>query len=247
VLEGVKNGILTSACVCANGEFYKHAMEEILPQIKDVDLGVHLNIIEGKSLLEPGRNFKHGFASLLIKSCFSETLGEIEAEFRAQIERVLEDAAASGTRVNFINSHIHTHAIPEIFNVTARLAKEYAIPAIRLQAEKFYSAGRPPKPINLVKVALLNYFSLSNRVTARKYNLKCNDYILGVGYTGEMNGDTILSGLKALSRFKNITVEALLHPENDPRSPRYDEYLTIINPNLKEKVENLGFRFCGFE
>lgn len=261
VLEGVKNGALTSACVCANGEFFSHAMEEILPQIKELDLGVHLNIIEGKSLApqkfltDAGGKFRHGFFSLLINSYRRAFLKEVEAEFRAQIEKVLESAAVSGAKVNFLNSHVHTHAIPRIFELTAALAAEYKIPSIRLQAEKFYAAKSSirgqalpgsPKPVNLVKVALLNYFSIINRASVRKYNLKCNDYILGVGYTGEMNEDAILSGLHALSYFKNITVEALLHPENDPKSERYGEYLTTINPDLRKKIENLGFEFASF-
>ncbi len=248
VLEGFKNGALTSACICANGEFYKHATE-LLKQIEELDLGVHLNIIEGKSLVkhkfltDNNGNFCHGFLSLLLNSYRNIFLKEIETEFRAQIEHVL----ASGVKINFLNSHVHTHGIPKIFELTARLAAEYKIPSIRLQAEKFYFAStHPPKPINLVKIAILNYFSLMNRSIVKKYNLNSNDYILGIGYTGDMSKGAILDGLRALSHFKNITVEALLHPENDPKSSRYDEYLTIMTPKLKEEVENLGFKFASF-
>ena len=253
VLEGVRDGILTSTCVCANGEFYTHAMKEILPKINEVDLGVHLNIIEGKGLLEhrfltdKTGNFKHGFISLLINSYRKEFLKEIEAEFRAQIEQVLKDAKAANVGANFVNSHVHTHGIPKIFELTARLASEYKIPSVRLQAEKFYRANRPPKLVNIVKVVLLNYFSIINRAMVKKYNLKCNDYILGISYTGEMNKDTILKGLFSLSHFENITVEALLHPTNTEQSASYGEYLTIVDPNLKQKVNNLGFEFARFD
>lgn len=253
VLKGISEGFLTSACICANGEFYEHAFNEILPKIPQIDLGVHLNIIDGRSLLghtlltNENSEFNHGFISLLLNSYRKKFLKEIELEFRAQIEKVLKDSERTGLKVNFLNSHVHTHSIPKIFELTCKLAKEYGISAVRNQAEKIYFSSQPIKPLNLVKIMLLNYFSIINRPQIKKYGLKTNDYIIGVGYTGEMDENTITDGIKALKHFNNIVAEILIHPEIDSLDIKKNkEFLTTMNKDLKEKIENSGFKFGSF-
>ena len=50
VLEGYVNGFLTSASLCANGDAYDNAVHDIMPDCSNLGIGVHLNIMEGKSL-----------------------------------------------------------------------------------------------------------------------------------------------------------------------------------------------------
>ena len=50
VLDGYHNGFLTSASLCANGKAFNAAVNEIIPECPNLGLGVHLNIIEGRSL-----------------------------------------------------------------------------------------------------------------------------------------------------------------------------------------------------
>ena len=60
VLEGYINGFLKSASLCANGEAFMAAINDIIPECPELSIGVHLNIIEGKALtnypLLPYRN-----------------------------------------------------------------------------------------------------------------------------------------------------------------------------------------------
>ena len=65
-------------------------------------------------------NFNVGYGYLILNQNKKELLGQIEAEFRAQIEKVI-----SQTKVDHLDSHVHTHAIPEIFKLTCKLAKDY--------------------------------------------------------------------------------------------------------------------------
>ena len=53
VLEGYNFGILKSASLCANGEAFDEAVNDIIPKCENLSVGVHLNIIEGKSLTRP--------------------------------------------------------------------------------------------------------------------------------------------------------------------------------------------------
>lgn len=250
VLEGVKNGILTSASLCANGENFEEAINDIIPQCPDLSTGIHLNIIEGQSLTEcpmltdENGNFNNGYIALILKSFNKDFMIQVEQEFRAQIEKIM-----NRTKVDHIDSHVHTHAIPNIFKLTAKLAKEYGISYIRTQYEKPYLIPSVKKhmtiayPINLIKIILLNTFTMINKSVAKEYNLRTNNYLIGVGYTGMMDDSTIEYGLRALK--KDCLAEALIHPckygnITIPDSHHF-EYLITQNRELGEKIKDMGF------
>lgn len=253
VLEGANNGILTSASICANGESFEDAINNILPQCNGLSLGVHLNIIEGKSLTncplltDESGNFNNGYISLILKSLNKDFMVQVEKEFRAQIEKILSRA-----KVDHIDSHVHTHAIPAIFELTAQLAQEYEIPYIRTQFEKPYLVPSLKKHINLkyppniLKIILLNSFTMLNKFVLKKYNLKTNDYLIGVGYTGMMDDMTIEHGLKTLNN--ECVAEALIHPckyDKTLEDSHHFEYLSTINETLREKIKEMGFELIN--
>ena len=131
VLVGYHNGFLSSASLCANGKAFNAGVNEIIPECPNLGLGVHLNIIEGRSLTKAPLltnkrgKFNNGYLQLLLKSNDPKFLNEVEFEFRTQIETIL-----NYTKVDHIDSHVHTHAIPNIFKITARLAKEYKVDGV---------------------------------------------------------------------------------------------------------------------
>ncbi len=263
ILEGHSNGVITSTCILANGEFYKQGIEEVLPEIPAIGRGVHLNIIEGKSLTKPSMFtdsdgiFNKGYLYFLYNSSDKKLLAQIEDEFRAQIEKILSD-----TEVDHINSHVHTHGIPNIFNLVVRLALEYNIKNIRLQYERPYFVINkllsPKYPINLVKVGLLNSFSVINKNVISNLNSKSetkrinvNDYLIGVNYTGYMNESTILGGLKKLKHIKpDKLTEIIIHPSSlgyGKYRTNYREFLASLNPDIKDKIINMGFNLTSYK
>ena len=255
VKKGFCDGILTSTCIMANGEAFEHAVE-ILPDFKEISMGVHLNIIEGKSFLPPEKVlsfcnaeglYNKSFAALLSKSSDKRFLQEVEADFRLQIEKILNHI-----QVSHINSHVHTHSIPKIFEITCKLAREYGIKYIRTQTEIPYIIPSVKKhlrfeyPINLVKAVLLGAFSTINYQTLIENEVLTNDYFIGVAYTGNMDEDSFLHGLKAIK--KDAVVEAILHPTIDEnKKDNYREFLSIINPELKEKILQEGFELTNYD
>jgi len=249
VSDGFNNGILTAASICANGEAFDEAINNIIPDCPDLSVGIHLNIIEGKSLTkcplltDENGNFNNGYIELIIKSFSKDFMSQVEREFRAQIEKVL-----NLTKADHIDSHVHTHAIPNIFRLTAKLASEYKIPYIRTQFEKPYFVPDWKKhfnmkyPPNILKIILLNFFTLINRSVVKNYDLKTNDYLIGVGYTGMMDDMTIEYGLKAIN--ENCLVEALIHPckyDMQRLDSHHFEYLLTINKELENKIKKMGF------
>lgn len=259
VLEGYSSGILKSASLVANGDAFEEACDNIIPACPELGVGVHLNVIEGKSLCsdldkltDSEGNFNNSFGQLLLKSLNKKDntfIEQLEKEFRAQIEKVL-----SRTGVSHIDSHVHVHSIPAIFELVCRLAKEYGIRQIRTQYEKPYIIPDVFKhltikyPVNLIKVALLNFFTLINENTVQKYGLNTNEYLLGVTYTSMMNSLAISYGLMAI-RYDRVIAEALIHPcryEDGTIDNHFTEFQITKNMKLKEKIEKLGYDITNY-
>ena len=248
---GYKSELITSCSMLTNMNGFDQAKNEILPQINDIDLGFHFNIVEGKSitksplLCDNKGYFNNNYLQLIKKSKYSKFLIDIENEFRAQIERILPFH-----NISHIDSHMHVHAIPEIFNITVKLAKEYKIKYIRSQKEIPYfviSKSLCIKfPINIIKNILLNYYTSINIKTLINTDSYTNDYLIGILYTGMMNRDTILNGLRSINTENSLT-EIIFHPTtNKFKKNNYREFLITQNPNLKKEIENLGFVFTKY-
>ena len=252
VLDGYHRGFLTSASLCANGKAFNAAVNEIIPECPNLGIGVHLNIIEGRSLTKAPMltnkkgKFNKGYGQLMLMSNDPKFLEQVEFEFRTQIETVM-----NYTKVDHIDSHVHTHAIPNIFKIVARLAKEYNI---RTQHEEMYFVPSLKKhcnfkyPPNILKILLLNYFTSKNLQVAKEYGLLTNDFLIGVGYTGLMDNLTIEYGLKALEG--DCVAEALIHPchyATSNKNQHYTEFLITQNKELKDKISRLGFELTNYK
>ncbi|MGN0005492.1 MAG: carbohydrate deacetylase [Candidatus Gastranaerophilaceae bacterium] len=249
IVEGYNNGILSSTCIMANMPAFEQAVKS-LEKMPNIGLGIHLNIIEKKTLLQTSSRengsklydkdgkFYNGFLQMIIKSFDDDFMVEVEHEFRTQIEAVLKYA-----KPDHIDSHVHTHAIPKIFELVCKLAKEYDIPRVRTQFEYPYLAKNhrdwfnPKYYINLIKIFILNVFTVINRGTLYKYGLKSNDRVIGVGYTGMMDKDTILSGIEA-SKDCDCVLEVICHPDlNEDRVSNRNEYFAVTDKELQDKIK----------
>ena len=255
VIDGYNCGVLKSASLCANGEMFDAVINEIMPECPQLCVGVHLNIIEGKALtpadeipllVDKNGNFNNSWGQILIKSFNKDFLEQVEKEFRAQIEKI-----TSNFQPAHIDSHVHTHGIPNLFKLTCKLAQEFNIPYVRTQFEKPYITPILNKhlnliyPINQIKVLLLNSFTIKNLKTLKNYpNLKTNKYLVGVSYTGIMDNNTIENGLKKLKNQNDFVVESLIHPYYEEKE---NEYLITQNKDMKYKIETFGFEFTTYK
>ena len=256
VLFGCNDGFLKSTSICANGPAFESAINEILPECQNLGLGIHLNIMEGRALsnfpdiTDNLGNFNCGYSGLIRKSKDKEFLNRLEKEFRAQIEKVVNIA-----QVDHIDSHVHTYAIPPIFKLTCKLAKEYGIPYIRTQHEEFYTVPELKKhlnfkyPLNIVKILLLNNFTKQNKKTALEYGIKTNDYLLGVGYTRMMDSQTVECGLNALDG-REFIAEALIHPckyLSNKKDSHSVEFGITQDKILQNNIYKAGFEITNYK
>ncbi len=262
IMEGAQKGLLKSTSLVANGEAFDEAINKVIPACPELGIGVHLNIIEGKALIKGQRaltdeeeNFNNGYLKLILKACSKNNkdfMEQLEKEFRAQIDKVKN----AGIKITHIDSHVHTHAIPPIFELVCKLARDYEIPQIRTQYEKLYVVPdvdihlNMKYPVNLIKIALLKFFTIKNRPLVKKYGLKTNDYLIGVGYTSMMNSLTVSCGLAALKDKNNIVAEALIHPcryEDGTIDNHFTEFRITQSEKLKNKIDLMGFEVGNYK
>ncbi|MBR6162528.1 ChbG/HpnK family deacetylase [bacterium] len=256
--QGIRKGAITkvinSTSLMATGPAFEDAVFNILPEIQYIDLGVHLNIIEGQSLTNPtlicnkNGKFNKDFMALQQLSQKPEVLQQIEIEFRAQIEKILKYS-----NVTHIDSHVHTHAITPIFELTCKLAKEYGIERVRTQYEVPYISSLSKifnikYPINLIKRKILNDYTKVNRRIIEKYELTTNKYFVGVTFTGYMDENAVWYGLMAISDL-DCTAEVLIHPHYYKKGEKiltpnnYKEYLITQSKTIKSKIAQSGWEY----
>lgn len=253
VYAGYKNGFLTSASLCTNTKAFFDALENVISKCPNLGLGMHLNIMEGKALTDCSLltdkygYFNKGYLYLILNQHSRKLQEQIKKEFKAQIETALKH----NIQIDHLDSHVHTHAIPPIFKITCNLAQEYNIKYVRTQNEIPYWVY--PKflnynfLINLIKIALLKYYTNKNKKIIRNSNLKTNDYVIGVGYTGMMNSDTVFAGLNVI---EEGIVEGIIHPckyTTQKTNSHSQEFEITQDLKLKENIKTLGIVFTNYK
>ena len=255
ILEGYINGFLTSATICANGEAFDNAIHDILPDCPNLGIGVQLNVLSGKALTDcyliknSHDIFYKSPLFFLLNRNNKAILEQIESEFRAQIEKVKEY-----TQITHLATQNDIHAIPEIFNIVCKLAKENDINFVQTHFEDLYFIPKMEKhlkinyPLNLLKVMLLQNFTRQNRNKIDELGLRTNDFMLGLNYYGMMNSDTIEQGLKVLD--EDCIVEAVIHPKkynNSTKDWHTREFGLTQNLTLKDSISRLGFDITNYK
>ena len=253
VLEGYVNGFLTCASLSVNTKYFDDAINNVLSDCQDLSVGICLNITRGNALTDvplltdESGAFNSGFTYLL-KNKSAELLGQIEQEFRAQIERFV-----TYKKPVHINSLDDIHSIPYIFNLTAKLAKEYNIKFIRTHQEELYFIPKLSKHLNIkyfknfAKFLLLKRFTQINKLTVEKYQLRTNDFIIGVEYEDMMDFNAIEFGLKEIS--ENGIIECVIHPKkynNSIKDSHTKEFGITLDKNIEEHIMKSGFEVTNY-
>ena len=126
-----RNGIVTACSIVANGRFFDDAVAQ-LREVPTLEVGVHLALVEELALTTGAPMARSYVEFLLVRRGVN-----VERELRAQIERVL----ATGLRVTHLNGHQHLHALPSLFRLVLRLAREYGVGYVRAPRDAGGRAG----------------------------------------------------------------------------------------------------------
>ncbi|TAM78587.1 MAG: ChbG/HpnK family deacetylase [Acidobacteria bacterium] len=268
ILDGHKNGIITSTTLMANGVAFDSAVTAITTA-PALGVGVHLNLTQGRpvspasqvpSIVTSEGDFCPG-PGILARQILTRRvrLGEVETELRSQIDKVL----STGTRITHLDSHKHIHLLPQIFSVVVKLAREYRIGCIRCPVEPASSALGPLLSGRSGWMRMSRQFLLGRALStlatlqAKKVveaGLHRPDRLFGLSQTGFLDVTilgTLLRGLpkgtSELMCHPGYVDEALLSTPTRLRVERETELGALTNKRIRELVTGLEIELISYD
>jgi len=231
ICDAYDDGVLSSTSLMANGYALRDAVEA-LNNRPGLGRGIHVTLTGLRpiskptkvgSLLRTGGMFYASGQEFFARYIFGDIhLNHIETEVRNQIEKALEFIEP-----DHINSHMHVHMLPSVFELFCDLAEEYAIPFVRLSNEPFplnrkaFHSGylKSMANPNAIKQAVLYPLSVVNHRSERI----ATDAFSGVNHMGKMNSDILKQFIRSN---EESPVELCVHPGYyDPQLDDTDEAL----------------------
>lgn len=229
IVDGFRNGIITSTSMMANGGAFDDAAE-LARSTPALDIGCHLNFVEGSPLsqrdkvahlVSAGGSF-HGLRSLAwrLVSGAVPTI-ELERECSAQIEKLL----GAGIHLSHLDTHQHTHLHPRVAAAVAAAGRRYSIPWLRRPFENSRSAAGSADVRELTG-RCLNLFASGFERRMVAWGMQLPDFFTGFGLTGRWTPPSLDATLQRLSA--GVT-ELMCHPGY------YDAELEALPTRLKRE------------
>ncbi|RJP14559.1 MAG: ChbG/HpnK family deacetylase [Candidatus Abyssobacteria bacterium SURF_5] len=261
VIRAHEEGIVTSASLLAVGDAFEHAVE-LAKKHPRLGVGAHLALTRGPSLKgKPligsetssvtggtGRFSKSPIIFAMRAALRLVDAGELEKEFRAQLERI----TSAGIPITHIDSHQHIHLAPPIFAIVIGLALEFGISWVRMPFAPVRTVGCNGDIGGKMKKALLRRLAAWNLRTLRGTKLRWADYHVGIEHAGCLREDALL---RVLQELPDAVVELSCHPGADNAALNRDhpwgycwreELAALCSQETAATVKRLGIRLVNY-
>lgn len=268
IIDGHRNGIITSTTLMANGAAFVSAVA-FASTVPDLGIGVHLNLTQGRPVCPASRvptivdseGFFYPSPGVLARKILSRKIrpGEIESELRNQIEKI----ASVGIRITHLDSHKHIHLLPPIFDLVVKLANEYGIDCVRCPIEPASSALGPLQsertgwPRMAKQYLLGRGLSVLAACQVKKVvhaGLYRPEYFFGLSQTGFLNTAILEQMVRAVP---DGTSEIMCHPGYvDPellntrtrlREQRQTELEALTSSSVRQLVNELEIQLIPYD
>jgi hopanoid biosynthesis associated protein HpnK len=264
IIQAFREGILTSATLMANGPAFEDAVElgRANPQL---GVGIHLCLVSGPAVASakdiPALADRDGQLPKTLFVLLTRLSGgwiptrQIEREFRAQIQRVLD----AGIRPSHLDTHKHTHTHPRVMEALGRVANEFGIRNVRKPFEDFRTAlgshtDGHTNTRQVISAVAAGTAAPLFRLLVRSYGLRTPDHFFGLTTTGRLSSKELLQLLELLPPG---TSELMCHPgvcdEELEKSPtrlkreRQIELEALTDPDVRRAAEKRGIRLICYE
>jgi hopanoid biosynthesis associated protein HpnK len=268
ILDGHKNGIITSTTLMANGLAFDSAVAAS-STAPGLGVGVHLNLTQGRpvtpaaqvpSIVTSDGSFFPSPGNLAWQILSRRAkVGDIETELRSQIEKV----ASAGIRITHLDSHKHIHLLPPLFSVVVKLAREYRIDCIRCPIEPASNAIGPLLSVRsgwtlkarqcLLGRGLSTLAALQvNKVAdAGLYRV---EHFYGLSQTGFLDAAILRHllrelpvGTSEIMCHPGYVDQALLGTPTRLRAQRETEFEALTNADIGELVAKMGIELISYD
>jgi predicted glycoside hydrolase/deacetylase ChbG (UPF0249 family) len=242
IVEAHRDGILTATTLMANGDAFDDAVA-LARETPSLDVGCHLVLVQGRSLRDPSRELP-GSVKELVRATMRREVPLYE-EASAQVRRII----AAGIHPSHIDSHKHTHLLPPVLDVVARVAREFEIPWVR----RPFDFGTNRRARFAKRVVALGMRAMAPRFASALKGLRTTDHFTGFALTGGLNGKTVAETLECLPA--GLT-EFMCHPgrlgpelEASPtrlKESRAIELAALLSSEAKRVIEERGIELVNY-
>jgi len=204
IVAAHRGGILTASTLMANGAAFDDAVR-LARDTPSLDVGCHLVLISGRSLLPPYAPLPAS-APQLLRALAARSI-RVYDELAAQVRKIL----AAGLEPTHLDTHKHTHLAPPVLDAVARIAAEFEIRWVRRPFDIPLTSGAPGLE-GLLKRATSGTLQLLrgrfHRVLTR-HGCRTTEHFAGFQMTGRFRAPELAQLIRELP--EGVT-EFMCHP-----------------------------------
>ena len=245
IVRAHREGILTATTLMANGDAFEDAVR-LAGENPSLDIGVHLQMVQGLSLSEPGRLLPASPAALLRDLLAGRW--DVLRELEAQVEKIL----ATGLKPSHLDTHKHTHLIPAVLDAVARVSEKYAIHWVRKPFDLPLDGRRAGWKTRAASAAMAHLRGHFHRVLSR-HGARSTNHFAGFLWTGNFSAQDLVQLIRILPQG---STEFMCHPgtlgEELRAAPtrlkesRELELRALIDPSVREAIAAEGIQLVDY-
>jgi hopanoid biosynthesis associated protein HpnK len=255
VINTFRNGVLTATSLMVAGAAREDAVSLALEH-PDLDVGLHLVVCRGFSVLGPDRlegiaddsgRFRQQPVLAGMKYFFDRRVRtRLRDELRAQVDTHLKLVGY----LNHLDGHLNFHVHPVIAGILIDLATEYRIPCIRLPREPLLTSlqlAHDHFPRKIIESIIFKTLSRRMFKLMQARGIRTTDRLFGLHQTGHIS-EAYITGL--IARLPMGTTEIYFHPAEGasvtPLSAAWMETQILKSPHVREALINAGAHLTSF-
>lgn len=248
VVEAHRNGVLTATTLMANGDAFEHA-GRLARENPALDVGCHLVLVQGNSLLAPYRAFPPTVAALI--AALAARRIRIYDELAAQVRRILD----AGVKPTHLDTHKHTHLLPSVLDAVARIAEEYRIPWVRRPFD--FPFQGVPSGVPRLRRCISRGFHLMRRRFHRvleRHGCRMTDHFAGFRIEGRFRTEALVALIRQLPEG---STELMCHPghcgselraaRTRLKGSRQQELEALVAPETRRALEDAGVDLVNYK
>ena len=247
IIEAHRRGILTAATLMANGTAFPDAVRLALAN-PSLDIGCHLVLVGGRSLLEPHKQLPASVPRLI--AAISARQIRIYDELAAQVRAI----QAAGIDVTHLDTHKHTHLAPPVLEAVARFAEESGIRWVRRPFDAPITPARGAAPwITRATSSSLRVMRKRFQATLARHGCRTTDHFAGFQITGRLETAGLVRLLRALP---GGLTELMCHPgkcgselRQAPtrlKQSRERELAALVAPETRDALAASGIELVNY-
>ena len=196
------NGILTATTLMANGAAFDDAAR-LARETPSLDIGCHLVLISGRSLLPPYAPLPRATAEFLRALAMGRM--RVYHELAAQVRKIM----AAGITPTHLDTHKHTHLAPPVLEAVARISQEFNIPWVRRPFDLPLTSARGGGMLKRVTSGSLQLLRRRFHRVLDRHGCRTTDHFAGFQLTGHFRAPELAQLIRDLP---DGLTEFMCHP-----------------------------------